>query len=366
MKETPDREALEKVVAQKPTPNIDLIPPVVKRRLDLWQWGKMGWTSPSNLIITASWRKVFYPTEDCCKIWARDSRDVPIKGSYSIRTADETITVPILSKYDLCTGFCSSNSGMQGSRAIEKSRGNGRIDRNLRLEQRTVFDAELFSHLLNDINELSAKASLEVLKYIFFIAYLAKEDRTRNNEVLLLNPPKIDLLVFAARVQDPEFVKCVAAACLALLYESQGLVLEGIKDHKTAADGKAIKAGDLTLTRNGTAVVAIEVKDQSRKLDWQNINGVRAISKHFPKLEGFYFILESRTAEHDLLISDLAFQSTHNEGIPSLVSFISLPDLLGLTVPIKGYDRIIEKTAEFVTQAPSIKPATKSAWTELS
>jgi hypothetical protein len=325
----------------------------------------MGWTSPANLIITASWRKVFYPLEDCCKIWARDSRDNPIEGSYSIRTADETTTVPILAKYDLCTGFCSSNSGMQGSRAIEKSRGNGRIDRNLRLEQKTVFDAELFSHILNDINELSENESLEVLKYIIEIAYRSRESRTKNDNILLSNPPRIDLLSFASRVQDPEFVKCVAAACLALLFETHGLELEGIQDHKTSADGRAVKAGDLTLTRNGEAVVAIEVKDKSRKLDWQNINGVRAISKHFPKLEGFYFVLESREGEKDLLISDFSFESSHNEGIPSIVSFISLPDLLGLAIPIKGYDQIIQKTAQFVTEAPSIKPATKSAWTQL-
>jgi hypothetical protein len=366
VKENSDREALERVVLERQEPNLELIPREIKTRLDSWQWGKMGWTSPANLIITASWRKVFYPLEDCCKIWARDSRDTAINGSYSIRTADETVTVPIFAKYDLCTGFCSSNSGMQGSRAIEKSRGNGRIDRNLRLEQRTVFDAQLFSHILNDINELSETESLEVLKYLVKIAYSAKESRTKNDNVLLSNPPRIDLLAFASRVQDPEFVKCVAAACLALLFENHGLKLEGIQDHKTSADGRAVKAGDLTLTRNGEAVVAIEVKDKSRKLDWQNINGVRAISKHFPKLEGFYFVLESRSGERDLLVSDLAFESSHNQGIPSIVSFISLPDLLGLAIPINGYDQVIRKTAHFVTKAPSIKPATKSAWTQLS
>ena len=90
--------------------------------LNQWHWGSYGWVSPASLIFTATWRKYFFPNEDCCKIWAKDENNNPIEGGYSIRSEDEMITIPILAKYDLCTGYCSPNSGMQGSRAIEKMR----------------------------------------------------------------------------------------------------------------------------------------------------------------------------------------------------------------------------------------------------
>lgn len=357
-----DKARLEQLVANPGDVRVEQVPAHLRSRLDRWKWGKMGWTSPANLIITATWRKAFYPKFDCCKIWARDDLNKAIPNSYSIRTADETVTVPVFSKYDLCTGFCSSNSGMQGTRAIEKSRGIGRINRDLNLGQRTIFDAQLFAEILNDINDLEQPTALETLKYLIAIAYASKQQRNANDTVLQTSPPRINLLEFSSIAKDPEFAKCVTAACLDALYCDLGFQIEGVEAFKTASDGNAEKAGDLSITRNGKEIVAVEVKDRTRSLDWNNVNGARLIIRKFPQLEGFFFVLESRSAAHEPIIAEMAAETSAESAAPIPVSFISLPDLIGLAAPIKGYDYLIEQTAHYVTVAPSIKPATKTLW----
>ena len=366
MNTTEERQRLEALVSKRPVIKPSETPLQLRQRLDRWSWGTIGWTSPTNLIVTAAWRKAFYPEEDCCKIWARDALNNPISGGYSIRTADETVTVPIFSKYSLSTGFCSSNSGMQGSRAIEKSRGFGRINRGITLDQRTVFDFTLFANILNDINELSKSQAHSALSYIIDIAYRCKEQRTKSDKALIDNTPPIDLIEFFIKVKDPEFIKCVTAACFAALYLDAGFEITGVADHKTASDGRAAKAGDLTVSRDGIAIIAIEVKDQSRRLDWQNLSTARQIIGKFPQLETFCFVLESRKTAHDVLIQELASDADSGLDHSTKMIFVALPDLIGLSTPIKGYHYLVMKTAEYVTTAPSIKPSTKDAWVQLS
>lgn len=354
------------MVDQTSVVNLAAIPIGLKRRLDQWKWGETGWLSPANLIVTAAWRKAFHPEQDCCRIWARDSQNKPIPGGYSIRTSDEQVTVPIFSKHDLCTGFCSANSGMQGTRAIEKSRGIGRINRNIVLQQRTVFDTQLFADILNDLNDLSEDASIEALKYLIAIAKRARRDRERADLILQGVPPKINLLGFSSEAKDPEFVKCIAAACLDALYADLGFHLDGVGDFKTASDRRAEKAGDLTLTRRGESVIAVEVKDQSRLLDWQNLNSARETFRRFPNLSAFYFILEARSAAHDPIVVDMARQVSAESGSFFPITFLSLQDLFGLAAPVKGDDYIVKRTAYYVTKAPSIKPSTKQLWVQHS
>lgn len=315
------------------------------------------------MILTAAWRKAFYPNNDCCKIWARDSQNGKIPGSYSIRTADETVTVPVFSKFDLCTGFCSSNSGMQGSRAIEKSRSVGRINRGLKLEQRTVFDSQLFADILNDINDLGELEALAALKHLIAIAHKSKQRRESSNIALKTAPPRINLFAFASLAKDPELTKCITAACLDALYGNLDFELSGVKDFKTASDGRSQKAGDLAITKNGEVIIAVEVKDRSRNLDWQNINNAREIIAKFPSLSAFWFVLESRAAAHSAVVAEMILQTSVESEATVPVTVISLPDLVGLASPIKGYDYLVRQTAHYVTIAPSIKPATKSLWT---
>jgi len=362
MDDLDERARLEDLVENPEKVDYSKIPGQLRRRLDNWKWGSIGWTSPANLIITAAWRKAFFPEDDCCKIWARDSDNQPIEGGYSIRTCDETVTVPVFSKFDLCTGFCSANSGMQGSRAIEKSRGVGRINRGLRLKQRTVFDSQLFSEILNDINDLSGRAAEEVLKYLIEVAYGAKAKRKIADDILRSSPPTLDLLRFCRDATDPELPKCLTAACLDAIYGEMKLELLGVSDYKTAADNRAVKAGDLTLVRDGKPLVAVEVKDRSRRLDWQNINSAKAIVRNFPSLVAFYFVLESRNSVDPEIIDEVARDELNETSLGIPISFLSLPDLVAMAAPAKGYSFLVTRTAEFVTQAPSIKSTTKERW----
>jgi len=251
---------------------------------------------------------------------------------------------------------------MQGSRAIEKSRGVGRINRGLRLKQRTVFDSQLFSEILNDINDLSGRAAEEVLKYLIEIAYRAKAKRESANDILRSSPPALDLLRFCTDATDPELTKCITAACLDAIYGGMRLELLGVSDHKTAADNRALKAGDLTLVRDGKPLVAVEVKDRTRSVDWQNINSAKTIVTNFPSLIAFYFVLESRNSVDPELVDEIARRELNGSSLGIPISFLSLPDLVAMAAPTKGYSFLVTRTADFVTQAPSIKPTTKERW----
>lgn len=165
-----ERTILDELIKEVKAGDDIVVPPLISRNLSKWKWGSYGWVSPASLIVTAAWHKYLYPSVDCCRIWASDENGKPIPGGYSIRSADENVTIPMFAKHDLCKGFCSPNSGMQGSRAIEKMRGSKRLNRDFAQTQRTVFDLKLFASILNDINELTSDQAKEVLRYLISLA----------------------------------------------------------------------------------------------------------------------------------------------------------------------------------------------------
>ena len=103
MKNEQIRNTLEEILLKADDCDYSKLPPKLITEINQWQWGSYGWTSPTSLLVTAAWRKYLYPDVDCCKIWARDEKKAPIPGGYSIRSADEGVTIPLLAKYDLCT-----------------------------------------------------------------------------------------------------------------------------------------------------------------------------------------------------------------------------------------------------------------------
>jgi len=98
MADTSIREKLDKLIEETKECNEEAIPAQLLKNIKSWKWGSYGWVSPASLIFTAAWRKAFYPEEDCCKIWARDEQNNPIPGSYSIRSEDENVSIPLLAK----------------------------------------------------------------------------------------------------------------------------------------------------------------------------------------------------------------------------------------------------------------------------
>lgn len=358
------REALDELVCTTSEENLDIsgLPVELLSNLNMWHWGSYGWVSPASLIFTATWRKAFYPAQDCCKIWAKDEENNPIEGSYSIRTEDETITIPILAKYDLCNGFCSPNSGMQGSRAIEKMRGYKRLNTDFEKTQRTVFDLKLFAMILNQINSLNSEQALKVLKYQIVIAKKIQANRIKTNEILRQGAStSFNLMGFLAVTSDPELTKCVVAACFDVIYSSKGFVLDGVADYKTAADARAKKPGDLSLRKDQT-LIAIEVKDKTQTIDWNNIDRAKRIINANSDIVNFIFILENRDASVSNVIQEMIHSPQFQSSPCNIISFMSVHDLFLYAVSVSDLQTIINITGKYLSIAPAVKPETKEAW----
>lgn len=343
--------------------NVKVVPRELQSNLDKWHWGSYGWVSPASLIFTATWRKYFYPKEDCCKIWAKDENNNQIPGGYSIRTEDELVTIPILAKYDLCNGFCSPNSGMQGSRAIEKMRALKRLNTDFDNAQRTVFDLKLFAATLNQIDKLNSDQALNVLKYLILIAKAIKERRIHTNEELQNGASKqFNLMTFLAETHDPELTKCVAATCLEFIFFSAGLTLEGVSDFRTAADARAQKPGDLSLSNGNNTVIAVEVKDKTQNIDWNNIDRAKKIILSNDNLKFFIFVLEKKEATVTDVIQEMVNSPQFHITPCNKIIFLSINDLYLLALALYDESKITKRTGQYLSQAPSVKPETKEKW----
>lgn len=357
------RQELDDLIIETQEYDKAAIPQRLLSYLSKWKWGSYGWVSPASLMYTAAWRKYYYPEIDCCKIWATDENNKAIPGGYSIRTEDENISIPILAKHDLCAGFCSPNSGMQGSRAIEKMRSLKRLDKDFDNAQRTVFDLKLFAAIMNEINDLNHEQLLEVLKYFICTAKSIKAKRDEINQALLAETTaSFDLLDALAEIHDPELTKCVVAACLQVIFSGYGFEVSGVTDNKTAADARAGKPGDLTIEKSGKVFVAIEVKDKTQSIDWNNIERAKRIIKKNPELDTFIFVLESRNAATNSIINEIVNSSQLKTKEGKIISIVSLYVLYCIAKPIASNSELISLTSSYVAKAPSIKPETKALW----
>lgn len=357
-----ERAELDKLIESTSSYDKNKLPQKLLADLGKWKWGSYGWVSPASLIVSAAWVKSVIPVQDCCKIWAHDENGSPIKGGYSLRTKDESLTVPMFAKHDLCKGFCSDNSGMQGSRAIEKMRSLKRLEKNFARNQRTFFDLTLFASILNQVNDLGASQAREVVRWLIVRAKEVREARLKSDALIGNTVASFDVMKFLSSTADPELTKCVAAACLNVLYHPHGLELDGVGDHKTAADARADKPGDLSLRNEKAVVLASEVKAKSISLDWQNITRALKIVAKFPSITSFLFILEERTAaEHALILTmRLSAQLATSDG--RKISFVDLRELYALAAVIAGQADMTARTGEHLAEAPSVKPETKKAW----
>lgn len=357
------RSELDQIIQETTQYDQAIIPSSLLADLGKWRWGSYGWVSPASLMFTAAWRKYYYPDVDCCKIWASDENNKPIPGGYSIRSEDESISIPLLAKYDLCEGFCSPNSGMQGSRAIEKMRTLKRLDRDFDNAQRTLFDLKLFASIMNQINELNHDQLLELIRFFICTAKNIKEKRIATNEALVSGAKNaFDLLSVLGETPDPEFTKCVVAACLQVIFEKHNITISGVDDYKTAADARARKPGDLTVERDGEPLLAVEVKDKTQHIDWQNIERAKRVIASHPELKGFVFVLESRDAATNSLINEMVKSAQLATADGKLISIMSLFSLYQIAAPIVTEEEMISITSRFLAAAPAVKPETKTIW----
>ena len=365
MNPTKIRTELDSLISKTTEYDKSAIPAELTRNLSKWKWGSYGWVSPASLMVTAAWRKLYYPEMDCCKIWAADENNRAIPGGYSIRTEDESITIPLLAKYDLCEGFCSPNSGMQGSRAIEKMRSLKRLNRDFDNVQRTVFDLKLFAAIMNQIDELNSTQLLELMKFFICTSKDIKAKRDAANAALSANTEvSFPLLDFLLETPDPELTKCVVAACFKVIFSGEEYKISGVDDFKTAADARAGKPGDLTVEKSETSILAVEVKDKTQHIDWQNIERAKRIISAHPGLKGFVFVLENRDAATDKIINEMVKSAQLSTGDGKIISIMSLFSLFQIANAIADETDLINLTGSYMAKAPAIKPETKALWLE--
>jgi hypothetical protein len=353
------------------------IPSEVLARLSQWRWGVYGWTSPANLLITAAWLKVVSPTQDICRIWSRNNQG-RIEGSYSIRTYDEQVTVPFVTREDIATAFCSANSGMQGSRALEKSRSAERISRDYNVGQRTIFSQPLFAELMNDIDDGGPEVASAALTWILGKALDIRHDRTKALESITASKSArakpADLLVIALmEIKDPEFVKCVAAACLSdlLATEDEQLTVLGVDSYRTAADARSGQLGDLLLVEGkpeeSSVVGGFEIKDQSRRLDYQNIATASNRLSENETARAFGFVVGSRAMFRSAIVQEelskpdpfkLRERKLH-------IALLSVEDLVALCEMKGTLNSVVDAVGVNIGLAKSLKIETPKQWAKL-
>lgn len=256
-----------------------------------------------------------------------------------------------------------NHTGMQGSRAIEKMRSLKRLNVNFDTTQRTVFDLKLFATIMNQIDRLQKTQLLELIKYLIVISKAIRTSRLQKNINLReKSSTDIDVLGLLGKTHDPEFTKCITAACLDIIFSSHGLTLDGVKGYKTAADARTQKHGDLTLVKDKSPIMAIEVKDKIQNIDWSNIERAKRIINDNCTLASFIFVLESRQAATSLIINEIVTsgQLTTDDG--KLISIISLHNLYYLARAVASEAEIANKTENYLSDAPVMKPETKDKW----
>ena len=270
----------------------DCLPSTTVSSILKWKYGAYGWTSPVNLLLTAAWYKHVVPTQDVCRIWAADHNKKPIPGGYAIRTNDEKHTVPLVTKVGIASGFCSPNSGMQGSRAIEKMRGAGRIERSASIDQAVSFDMALFQTIINDINDCNADQAFDVLCLLIRIGLDIKEKREGALQQLATAASSTgktvdDIVDFAQTISDPQFVRIIAATMVESFITtiSTSYELHGMQGSKTAADAQSKAAGDFWFINPSTdTLVGVEVKDKTKQIGFEILQAIENRKKNNPTM----------------------------------------------------------------------------------
>lgn len=360
---------VEKLYRGNPNAFISL-PKKLAKLLEEWKYGAPGWTSPLNILLTASWYKWLRPEQDVCIIWSENGNGEPISGGYSVRSYDEGFTVPLVNKYDLYKEFCSSNSGMQGARSLEKARGMGRIHPSGDISQKVRYDLKLFAETLNAINEVDSQTAKNVFRYYLLKSIKLKMARLDGLSKLnaLKASPTIDgwLAVRDAihSAKDPQFVKTIAAACLHSISRSAGYSVGGLDSSMTGADARSGGPGDLSLSLEGKLHVGIEVKDSSRKIGYSILSSVRErISKN--ALAQYMIVVDSNSPLEGQVRDDPEWYNQVAEIRKSgcALSVMSLEQLWGVALITARDVELVDTVTFFISKTSSLKKGTADHWT---
>jgi len=359
---------VEKALVANPDASIAL-PESLKTLIEKWSYGVTGWTSPLNILLTASWYKWLNPKQDVCIIWSENGNGEPIPGGYSVRSYDEGFTVPLVTKHDLYKEFCSSNSGMQGARSLEKARGIGRINPNGEISQKVRYDLKLFAETLNEINRADAVLAKKVFQYYLLKATRLKVKRLEGLIKLQRLKPKTGTDSWLAvrqalnSAKDPQFVKTIAATCLHSISRNAGYILGGLDSAMTGADARSGGPGDLHLSMNGEPRVGIEIKDASRKIGFSILSAVRERILN-NNLSQYMVIVDSQSQLEDEVREDPEWirqiDAMRSSGCPVVI--LGLEQLWSIARVTASDAKLMEIVADLIPKTTSLKKGTADHW----
>jgi hypothetical protein len=348
-------------------------PPKMTETLTRWNFGAYGWTSPVNLMLTAAWYKWLHPKQDVCKIWASDHNKKPIPGAFAIRSNDEKFTVPLVTKTSIAPNFCSPNSGMQGSRAIEKMRSEERINRDTPINQKVSFDMQLFQSIMNDINDCTSDQA-----YYYFCLLLRKGidiKSKRESELASLTSKKAStktaiskLLNFCDTVGDPQFIKTFTACMLKPFVQKIQNTPEliGIEGSKTAADSQSKAPGDFWFKGHRGEIIGVEVKDKTKKIGFDILHAIESRKTNNPNMAHYIAVSASISAVSEENLKDPFWDQKVNQlremaGVN--VVFFSLRDLAGMYTLFGGSpESLIAELTNLLSRTIDLKPNTIKNW----
>lgn len=367
-------EAFEQAAALSEKKIISSVPEKLLQRIKNWQFGKYGWLSPVNLIVTAAWYKWLNPKQDVCRIWS-DLNGAPIDGGFSIRTQDEKFTVSLVTKKDIYHNFCSPNSGMQGTRALEKIRNVKRISRDTTIDQRVTFDLQLFKDLMNDINECSPDQAKHFFIYLMRVAN-GIQDIRKAQLVALSNATSASMKNefsvvsdFLNKISDPQFVKCVGLTIVSSLVDAtfgkDKLILKGVDGYKTASDARALTPGDFWFEKNGAPYIGVEIKDGTKSIGFDVLSAVRNRKQNNPSLCFYFLISAAPQPIKDHVCEDRDWQAALKEmrenGLS--VTAIGLQDAYFIARLTKDGDiSLLENISTTLPKISNLKQDTISKW----
>ena len=244
-----------------------------------WKFGKTGYTTPTNIFLTASWYKWLDNDQDIRNCFVKDSTGANVPNSYSGRGTDESFTVPLVAEFSISQRFCSPNSGFQGSRAIEK------VKLPLTIENysdiRVSWDTERFFQIIALIQNSSSAQAHQIFRYFLSIAFAIQAQLAEERADLMdIRVEENELTAYRIitnrirQVRDPQFHKIVVGAYYSLSL-GDDFQVTGFEDSITGADARSGSAGDFSIMRNNDLVEGIEVKDNTIQFDYRHINTAR-------------------------------------------------------------------------------------------
>ena len=341
-----------------------------------WKFGEYGWTSPVNLMLTAAWYKWLNPTQDVCRIWGQDHNKKKIEGGFAIRSMDEKFTVPLVTKTGISQGFCSPNSGMQGSRAIEKMRAAGRIDRDTPIDQSVSFDMSLFQSIMNDIDDLNSSQAFDGFKLLLKLGIQKKERRIQEQRNLFNTQISSALnqrsfLEFVDNISDPQFIK-IACACIIenpiqrIFGDSE---LCGMSGAKTASDAQSKTPGDFWfLRKTDNKILGAEVKDKSKTIGFEILQAIENRKRNNMRMTDYVAICAGPTAVSETVIKDPRWKMRIGELRETYGVNVMLVDIVNLMAMFNlsggDFPGLIDKISHELAKTIDLKNNTIKSWTE--